>query len=115
MAESEFFKAVWFLMSDLACCRKKRESALFYELGHTAYNSFKKNITKGQILLKAKQEIEHLKQEAARLEKEKQVSNDPWSKSIRVNILIATNSISMEQPPGLGRSEKNEIFKFFME
>ena len=51
---------------------QKDETALFYELGHTAYTKFfQKTISRAQILKKAKEEIQSLEKEGTELEASK--------------------------------------------
>ena len=53
--------------------QQKDEAQLFYELGHSAFNNFfNKNVTRAQILLKAKEEIKRLQDEGNIIEKKKQ-------------------------------------------
>jgi len=53
--------------------QQKDEAELFYELGHTAFNNFfQKNVTRAQILIKAKEEIKTLEDEGKKLELSKQ-------------------------------------------
>eukprot|EP00092_Neocalanus_flemingeri_P016630 GFUD01017991.1.p1 GENE.GFUD01017991.1~~GFUD01017991.1.p1 ORF type:complete len:2163 (+),score=717.19 GFUD01017991.1:64-6552(+) len=53
--------------------QQKDEAELFYELGHTAFNNFfQRNVSRAQILVKAKEEIETLEEEGKKLELGKQ-------------------------------------------
>ena len=53
--------------------QQKDEAQLFYELGHTAFsNFFNKNVTRAQILNKAKDEIKLLRDESKELDQTKQ-------------------------------------------
>ena len=53
--------------------QQKDEAQLFYELGHTAFKKFfNKNVTRAQILLKAREEIKRLQDEGNVIEKKKQ-------------------------------------------
>jgi len=53
--------------------QQKDEAELFYELGHTAFNNFfQRNVSRAQILVKAKEEIKTLEEEGKSLERDKQ-------------------------------------------
>jgi len=53
--------------------QQKDEAELFYELGHTAFNNFfQRNVSRAQILVKAKEEIKTLEEEGKNLERDKQ-------------------------------------------
>merc|ERR1719318_520800 len=52
--------------------QQKDEAELFYELGHTAFNNFfQRNVSRAQILVKAKDEIQVLEEEGKKLEMSK--------------------------------------------
>jgi len=54
--------------------QQKDEAELFYELGHTAFNNFfQRNVSRAQILVKAKEEIKMLEEDGKKLELSKQV------------------------------------------
>jgi len=54
--------------------QQKDEAELFYELGHTAFNNFfQRNVSRAQILVKAKEEIKLLEEEGKKLELSKQL------------------------------------------
>jgi len=54
--------------------QQKDEAELFYELGHTAFNNFfQRNVSRAQILVKAKEEIIMLEDEGKKLELSKQL------------------------------------------
>eukprot|EP00090_Calanus_glacialis_P009738 TRINITY_DN18135_c0_g1_i1.p1 TRINITY_DN18135_c0_g1~~TRINITY_DN18135_c0_g1_i1.p1 ORF type:complete len:2159 (-),score=869.91 TRINITY_DN18135_c0_g1_i1:100-6576(-) len=54
--------------------QQKDEAELFYELGHTAFNNFfQRNVSRAQILVKAKDEVQILEEEGKKLEMSKQV------------------------------------------
>merc|ERR1712042_360436 len=61
-------------MGFLQTKQQKDEAELFYELGHTAFNNFfQRNVSRAQVLVKAKEEIIMLEDEGKKLELSKQL------------------------------------------